>query len=233
LKAGNENVLYRMIGYSALSVMLATLLSGFVGVALSALHPQPAWEGADVFIRNYHPVQNIPFVFGILLALSSGFFIASAGRLASDEKEKICASLAGILAAVYIAVVTLNYAVQMAYIPAAIRYDKDAIPILTMVNPASLAWGIEMFGYAFQGISMSLLAPLFRRGTRALVIRWLLVLNGVLSVAGAVITCADITWCMKPLGLASGIIWNLLFMAIMLLIFIDAKQKRGKNITGG
>ena len=221
-----ENVLYRMVGYSAMSVLLATLLSGIVGVALTALHPQPAWDGVDNFIRNYHPVQAIPFIFGIFLALASCFFVASAGRLASDEKEIIGASLAKTFAAVYIALVTLNYALQIAYVPAAVQYNKDAIPVLTMANPASFAWGIEIFGYAFQGLSMSLLAPLFRNGTRALVIRWLLVVNGVLSVAGAVVTCIDITWCMKPFGLASGMLWNFLFMIIMLLIFIEARHKQ-------
>ncbi len=223
---------YKAVGLSAMLVLLGTLLSGFVGMALIAIvHPQPAWADTDTFIQNYNTVQTVPYIFGVVLILGSCFFVASTVRLAQNEKEKMMGNLALVLIAVYATLISINYILQIAYVPAAIQYNREAIPMLTMSNPSSISWAIEMFGYGFQGVAMWLLAPLFKQGVRAGAIRWLLVLNGVVSIAGAVLSCIDIAWCMKPYGIAMFVAWNLLFMAVMLLVYLEARklQKKAEN----
>ena len=62
--------------FSAMLVIVRTLLLGPVGSrAAQAISPQPAWVDADVFIRNYRPIQALPFYFGLLLLSGfKGFF---------------------------------------------------------------------------------------------------------------------------------------------------------------
>lgn len=64
------------LSFSAMLVIVRTLLLGPVGSrAAQAISPQPAWVDADVFIRNYRPIQALPFYFGLLLLSGfKGFF---------------------------------------------------------------------------------------------------------------------------------------------------------------
>jgi hypothetical protein len=115
----------------------------------------------------------------------------------------------------------MNYIIQIACIPVAIKYEPDLSAMLSMVNPSSVCWVLEMFGYAFLGISIWFLEPIFKENGRQFYIRVLIIVNGLLSIAGAVITVLDISWVLSPIGLITYVGWNLLVVILMVLFFLE------------
>ena len=159
-----ENKLYQLVKASAIIVIWGAMLSGPVGTGLTLIiKTQPKWQGIETFIQNYHRIQKVPFILGFILMLGSCLFVAAA-RLAKEELHKVMGALALVCITVYSALIAINYAIQIAYIPAAIVSNKELIPMLSMSNPSSLCWAIEMFGYMFQGIALRLLYPAFSSG---------------------------------------------------------------------
>jgi hypothetical protein len=67
-----------------------------------------------------------------------------------------------------------------------------------------------MFGCAALGAATWLIAPGFRGGRRADLIRHLLVANGVVSIAGAACTALFDRWVFSGAGLVSFLAWNAL-----------------------
>ncbi|MCF8232186.1 MAG: hypothetical protein K9J27_08355 [Bacteroidales bacterium] len=216
-----------LIRISAVIIIIGILFSGPVGVLITSIsHPQPAWQNVEVFIRNYHPVQTLPFVFGFLMLLGFVLFFSAVIRLADTETKKIYSNMAVVFVAAYVVFIGMNYIIQAAYIPAIINENMELVGLLTMVNPSSFSWILEMFGYGFLGASGWLVAPLFVGNKRMNSIRYLLILNGIVSVVGAINTAVDIEWVLSTSGLISYVTWNLLIIITMLLIFLEFKTKR-------
>jgi len=127
------------------------------------------------------------------------------------------------------ALIFFNYVNQTTFVPALVRnyrpeYDV-LIGALTMANPLSLAWAIEMWGYAFLGLATALVAPVFGRTHLERVLAWLLVANGVVSVISALITAADLDWVLSTPGLVSFMVWNVLLIAITFLVVVASRRR--------
>lgn len=218
----DQNEVYEIIRRSAILTILGTILSGPVGTLLSfMIRPQPAWVNVDTFIKNYHPIQSAPFVFGFFLILGFSLFISSTSKLASSHSEKIYSILAIIFTSMFATIIGINYIIQIAFVPTLIGFNNNAISIFTMTNPRSLCWVFEMFGYGFLGVATWLVAPLFKNGQRMKYIRYLLVLNGIVSLLAAAYTAIDISMLMTIPGLISYVIWNLLIIVLMWLVYLE------------
>lgn len=218
-----DNELYKMIKLSALIVIIGSLLSGPITAGIVKLTcPQPAWIDARTYLENYNWVQSLPIIFGFVFLMGNCLFLSSVIRQAKTEKEKILSNMAIIMMSVYAVIISVNYIIQIAYMKPIEGMNESIITILSMSNPFSLSWILEMSGYAFLGISLWLIVPLFKKK----IIKNLIVLNGVFSVLGAVITYIDLSF---PLGSVFGIIsyifWNILIVAIMVLIIKDYKTQ--------
>ena len=105
--------------------------------------------------------------------------------------------------------------------------DEDApiVAALTMSNPASLAWALEMWGYGVLGVAAWLIAPVFAgRGLE----RWtrsIYVLNGVVSVLGALATAIVPGWALTTAGVASFVAWNgLVLLLAVLTIVVNVRR---------
>jgi len=94
------------------------------------------------------------------------------------------------------------------------------VSALTMANPASFAWFLEMFGYAAMGVATWLLADAFGGSRRGDVVRYLLIANGMLSIIGAACTALFDRWVFSTAGLISFAGWNLLVAVCFLLIAV-------------
>lgn len=92
-----------------------------------------------------------------------------------------------------------------------------------MANPLSLAWSIEMWGYAFLGIATWLWAPYYKERSKATAN--LLVLNGIVSIATAIISLADLGWVMTIAGLVGYMSWNVLMIVLMILLYKHARTE--------
>jgi hypothetical protein len=200
----------KAVRLASLLVAAGALSSGPGAMLVVAwLAPQPAWQDVATFALHYRPVQVLPYALGLVLL--TGFVLFAAACHAGAERELRARTSAGLVfTAIYASMVFTNYMLQLGVVPRALSGEPAYIEHLTMANPASLAWFLEMFGYAAMGVATYLVAPCFRGHGRPLVIRRLLEANGVVSVVGAACTAAFDRWVFTPWGIASFVAWNVL-----------------------
>lgn len=208
------------LSVAALLVAVGALLSGPVGFALSFLHPQPRWSDAATFAANAHPIQQLPYWLGFGLLGACIMFVARIASLAW-ENHRTRAMIALVLVTMYGAIITVNYALQVAYVPLLARTARAELAYVTMANPEAPTWLLEMFGYGVLGVVTWLVAPWFGNVGRRAWIRRLLVANGVLSVAGAVACAWGLAWLQTVPGLVAYLGWNAVFIAGALLIALE------------
>jgi hypothetical protein len=213
---------------SAALVLVGAVLSGPVAMLVVVqVSPQPAWTSVSAFADNYHPVQALPYVLGYILLAGFVLFSASCHALAAAPLRPR-ASAALVFTGIYAALVFTNYTIQLGFIPRVLTDRPAYVAALTMANPGSFAWFLEMFGYAAMGVATWLVATSFRGSRRADVIRYLLIANGVLSILGAACTALFDRWVFSTAGLASFAGWNLLVATCFMLIAIT----RGGGFDG-
>ncbi len=210
----NTNANHRIGIYAALLLIAGIVLSGPLGlIVVGAVHPQPAWRDAQTLAANYHPIQTFPFFAGFLLVIGSDLLIATLYQLSAD-KNKAVAMLAVICTAAFTALIFLNYICQTTFIPALLAdYRPEyaaTIAAFSFTNPNSLCWAIEMWGYALLGLATLLLAPVFNRDWVERTTAWLMVANGIISIAGGFITAGNQAWIMTVPGLINYSAWNAL-----------------------
>ncbi len=208
--------------WASLAIVVAAPLSGPLGLLIvGALAPQPVWQGPALFIAAYHPIQTFPFAFGFLLV--AAFVALHAAILATAPRPaRAGALLSFAFATVFASVISLNYVAQTAIVPTAVHRNDITgaitITLLTMANPSSVGWALEMFGYGFLGLASLCAAPAFRQTRADRVVSALLVANAITSVAGAVATAVRAQWVLTAVGLWSYLGWNVLVVAMALTL---------------
>ena len=226
----NTNPNHRIGIYASLLLITGIVLSGPLGlVVVTMLHPQPAWQDAQTQAANYHPIQVLPFFGGFLLVIGSGLLIATLYQL-SAEKDKAVALLAVVCTAAFTSLIFFNYICQTTFIPALLaNYRPEYATIVatfSFANPGSLCWALEMWGYALLGLATLLLAPVFNRsGWIEKTTAWLMILNGILSIAGGFITAANLAWVMTPAGLTNYVVWNILVVVLSIFVILALSQR--------
>jgi hypothetical protein len=213
-------------------MLVGLLLSGPVSLSLVALHPQPAWTTPEAAVRAYHPIQTVPYLTGFLLVGGALGLIAALHALARPGLRARTGAALG-FASAFAALIFLNYVVQTTFVPALIGdYTPDKAPLVaafSLANPRSLGWALEMWGYAVLGAATWLVAPVFARdGRLGRATAGLFVANGLVSVAGALLTAARPGWVMTPVGTVTFAGWNLL-VAVMLVLAIVVLRRRARD----
>jgi hypothetical protein len=203
-------------------------------VVVHATHPQPPWKSAAVFAESYHPIQALPYLGGWVLIASLVLLVSSAHAVASEEhRARTGAALA--LSGAFAATIGLNYLIQTTWLPAqAAHFDRDSAAVvsaLSMANPSSIAWAIEMWGWAWFGVASWLVAPVFSGTRLERVTARTFVANGAVSVLAAAATVANPGWPMTGAGLAAFVLWNLLLagMAALALIAFRRRARRASR----
>jgi hypothetical protein len=217
---------------AAALVVVGAVLSGPVAmVVVTQVSPQPAWAGVGVFADHYHPVQALPYLLGYILLSGFVCFSAACHALAAAPlRTRTAAAL--VFTGIYAALVFTNYTIQLGFIPRILNERPAYLSALTMANPASFAWFLEMFGYAAMGAATWLVATAFRGSRRADAIRYLLVANGVLSIVGAACTAMYDRWVFSTAGMVSFAVWNALIPACYLLIAMTPRGGLEEPVDG-
>lgn len=209
---------------AAVATLLGIVLSGPVAVAVvNVTHPQPPWRDAETFAHHVHPMQVLPYAGGILLVGALVVLVASI-HASARPRDKAVTSAALAVTGAFAAFICFNYVAQTTFVPdLARRYDPAnaaLIAALSMSNPRSLAWAIEMWGWGLFGVATWLIAPVFDRSRLERAAAAMSRANGAVSVAGALWTVARPGWVMTPPGLAAFAAWNVLLAALAILLFI-------------
>jgi hypothetical protein len=214
--------------YASVATLIGILLSGPLAMLLLAkIHPQPPWQGAEVFARNFHVSQTYPYFAGFFLVGGYVMLMASLHALASDEQKPRTASALAFTAA-FAALVFLNYIVQTTVVPGLARSyapeNAAIIALFSMSNPASLAWALEMWAWGFLGVATWLSSVVFSTGRLERLVASFFIANGVSSVLSAFCTAVRPAWVMTPAGLASFVLWNVLVFAMSILVTVALRR---------
>lgn len=228
-KSGHSDA-YRIGMLGAILSTIGILTSGPLAVLVVALvHPQPLWDGADLFVDNFHRIQTLPFYFGFLLATGSIMMLVSICLL---SKRRATALVALIFMSIGAALVVFNYVTQTTFIPAIVdAYTPEhgaVLSALSMSNPNSLPWALEMWGYGLMGLGTWLAAGFFSARRLERIAKTLFVLNGVLSVLGALVASFDLGGVFSTAGLVGYGIWNVLYLALALTFYRVLQSRRRK-----
>jgi len=226
----NQNARNSTINFGLKAVwmnLFGIIFSGLVfPVLTSILVPQPAWRDASLFIQSFHPLQTTTFFCGFFLVIGSLLTFIALFQL-SDESLKMKALSALVVNTVFTAVVFLNYVIQTTYIPyLATNHPPEAtyiIPAFTMANPGSFAWALEMYGWGGIGLSYLMMAGIFQKRSA---LRILFMLNGISSIASALMTSFNMNWLFSPAGFAALITWNLLVLIIDIYLIRDFRVQK-------
>lgn len=214
----------KLISIGALTALAGFIASGPVGFLLvNTVKPQPVWTSARIFVNNYHIVQDIPFYFGFLL--TGGMLMLGLGHFLNyteqNEAKRFRLLLSLGLTIAFFTLISFNYICQTTFIRhLALNYvpEYDAlIAGFSMTNPLSFCWANEIWGYGFLGVATWLMAAYYSGNNET--IRRLLISNGVVSVATVVFTIVDMHWLMTAPGLIAYFTWNLLMIALVVLIY--------------
>jgi hypothetical protein len=176
-------------------------------------------------------VQLLPYLGGFVLVVSVVLLIAGLHTLAR-RSQRAHASAALAFTAAFAALTFFNHVSQTALMPAlAANYqaaDAPVVAALSMANPRSLAWGIELWGWGLLGVATWLIAPVFARESERAA-RRLCVANGVVSVLGALAAVVLPGWAMSKVGLVALAAWDLLFAALAWLA-LKALRERSRAL---
>jgi hypothetical protein len=220
----------RWAGHGAWLTLLGALLSGPVAlVVVNATHPEPRWQDARTFVHHFHAVQTLPFFLGFALVGGLVTLVTSLACLAPASLRPR-ASVATALAAAFAALVFLNYTIQTTFVPLLVRSFRDEdgplLAALTMANPSSLGWSIEMWAYGVVGVATWLIAPVFQGGGAARGARLSFTANGPVSIGSALATAFIPGWALTPPGIACFLLWNALVvaMAVSALVAFHAER---------
>lgn len=218
---------YRIGAWGAILSAIGILTSGPLAVlAVALVQPQPPWDGPALFVDSFHRIQTLPFYFGFLLAAGSVLMLVSVYLLS----ERRAGALAGLVfMSIGAAFAFLNYVAQTTLIPAIVdnySIEFDAIiSLFSMSNPIALPWAIEMWAYGLMGLGTWLAAGFFTSNRLEKFAKVLFVLNGVVSVLGALVASFELGGVLSIAGLVGYGAWNVLFL-ILAIVFYRVLQKR-------
>jgi hypothetical protein len=210
--------------------LAGALLSGPISLVLvNATHSQPPWHDSATFVRHYHPIQTLPFFLGFLLVTGLVVMTASLSLLAKPE-QRARVTVAVALISAFSALVFLNYIVQTTFVPLLVRDHGSAnaplVAALTMSNPNSLGWCLEMWAYALAGVATWLSAVVFEGGKLEMAARFVFTANGPTSIASALATAFIPGWALTTAGLVAFGAWNLLLVAMCALALLVLRARR-------
>ena len=220
--------IYRIGMLGAILSAIGILTSGPLAVLVVALvEPQPLWNGPDLFVDNFHRIQTLPFYFGFLLATGSIMMLVSVYLL---SKKQATALAALIFMSIGAAFVIFNYVTQTTFIPAVVKtYTAElgsVVTTLSMSNPSSLPWALEMWGYGLIGLGTWLAAGFFGTSRLEIIAKTLFILNGVVSAFGAVIASIDLAGVFSIAGLIGYVVWNVLYLALAVTFYRVLQNRR-------
>jgi hypothetical protein len=198
---------------TAWCVAAAATLSGPVSAIVTI------YDGAaHSYAGHTQWLQQTSLWIGFALEAASILLVVRMASLAFD-RHRTRSLLSIVIVAIYAAVITVSFALQLASLP---------VPTTAATAPASV---LGIVGYGILGIAMAILAeaiPSHTRRKRA--IRWLLRGNGVLSLTGVMVTESSIGWAQTSAGLAGFVGWNVMIVASMLLIGLEYMPPKPRAI---
>lgn len=200
------------LGYGIAVIIL------FVSMMKTATTTSSGWQGIEVFVASFQPIQLLPLFPSLLLAPSFTALMVCIHYFAIEEK-KIWSHLGLAFTLIYATMAAINYMVQLIPVSRSITNgETDGLAMLVMGNPHSMFWGLA-YAYMFMNLAMLFTAQVFAGTPLEKRIRLFFILNGISIVASLVSIVLDsppfyllgslVFWC--PVFIAATAYTALLF----------------------
>lgn len=227
----DSNTNYKFGIISAIITALGTVFSGPLAfIAVSSIKPQPAWASVEIFVENFHPIQSVTFYFGFLLIIGSVCMIA----FIYDRQKDIHSLIALVFTGIAATLISFNYFIEATFVPALIRnYTPSLDPIIkvfAVTNPFALFWAIEMWGYGFLGLGTIFVIDFFSTKGIEGWTRILFLVNGIVSIVGALYSSIYLEWVLTTAGLISYALWNVLYLVLAIMFWIVLVRRRSMKV---
>jgi hypothetical protein len=176
--------------------------------------------------ENYSAIQNLPYYFGFIdwgmLMLVSATTLITMKKM--RKKFHLLVALGGQL--FFVRWISFNYICQTTFIHnLALHYKPEydsVISAFSMSNPLSYCWANEMWGYGLLGLATLLMSGYYAGKNN--LIRWLLIINGIGSLFGAIWIIIDVSWVMTIIGMIAYVVWNVLMIVLIIRIYYFSKK---------
>lgn len=147
-------------------------------VSASGAHP---WQGMNAYATSYQRIEFVPEAIGLVLI--PVLLVLLACIHTSIPAYKKTWSLVGLAFGVAFAVIVGSiYFLQVTVVrQSLLKGEADAVALLAMANPHSIAWAANSLGWGFLGLATFFTGLAFEGGGLERSIRWLFMLNGLLS----------------------------------------------------
>lgn len=101
-------------------------------------------------------------------------------------EQKLFSQIGLIFAAIYAALISVDYYIQIAVIqPSLLRGEFEGVALLSQYNPHSIFIALEDLGYVMLGLAFLFMAPVFTGSKRlARGLRWLFRISALLALGG-------------------------------------------------
>ena len=185
-----------------------------------------------VFVEHFQRVQTLPFLASFIHAVGY-VLLMSAFYQVADVRLKTRGMAAFGFTFIFVTLVSFSYISQTTFLPALTGgYHPDNDFAISMLYGKS---AFLKLGSQDVGLRVSRSRHLARRAdspshaARRLTAK-LLVVNGLVSIAGALWTAVDLSWVLTTAGMVSYLVWNVLIVTISsLLIFIFIRRLRTRS----
>jgi hypothetical protein len=104
------------------------------------------------------------------------------------------------------------------------------LPVFTMANPGSFAWALEMYGWGGIGLSFVFMAFIFGKDRPEPVLKGLFLVNGICSVASALMISVEMNWLFTLAGLTALVVWNTLVLVIDICLLAYFKRLSADSV---
>jgi hypothetical protein len=211
--------------WSAALAAALTIVWTAAAVVMAIISPPGSWPGIDAYAASFDSRQMLMLVPVLLLAPTFVTVMACVHAYAAPP-NKPWALLGLIFAAMYATIASTTYVLQLTVVRQhLLNGQTSGLDLLVSVNPSSIAWALETFGYVWMSLALLLAVPVFGAGTRESWIRGLFLANGLLVPSGAVyVYTMD---ALHPLALAALVVWCLTFplgMSLLAALFRSADR---------
>lgn len=182
------------------------------------------WRGVEAFAASYHQGVVLATILPSLLLAPTFLVLTAYIHTYAAAGRKLWSLIGAAFAAVYAAIVGLNYFAQLTVIRwQLLRGEVAGLSMLVMGNPASFFWALEVLGYGFMGMAGVFSALALPKGRLERWVRGLFIASALMELPGTVIYVVTAN-AFHPLILASLGLWGVAFPAATALLAIRFRQ---------
>lgn len=180
----NNQIIYKIGFWSSLSTAILNLWYFIAFIIYQPIIRAP-WSGMDSYAASFKPLPFLAWVIPCFFLTVAFLIMIITINSAVEGESKIWSLLAVVFAAIYTAVLSTNYYIQMTMVRHNLMHKMtEGISLWLYADyyPYSIPGALEGAGYFFMCLSFLCVSRVFSPGKLERWIRWLFTATGILGL---------------------------------------------------